>query len=260
MKFCICYWKSHQLRCWRQEHYYHVPDFHRLPTSNHKVFIITIRDVYERTVSSFLYHHPKNAEVYHVRLTKAHAEYGPLAYGCFDTLEDFAGLVHVASGDQCNYPHRHNVVDATDCAALACAALHGRVRFFIHLFFNFRNILYTKLPQDGDRKFFVLRQERLWKDWEDLNRAWGQEEVYIPTSDHNQRNVSGVSIPITRTISSEGRHQLCKALVEEYVAYFRIIHLAQNMNQADLNFSIEIARKNCPGLDFTRILNEASKS
>ena len=94
-----------------QEHYYHVPDFHRLPTAKHYAFIISVRDVYERTVSSFLYHHPKNAAINQVKLTRNHEQYGPIAYSCFDTLDDFAVQLHGASSpDQCDYPYPINVV------------------------------------------------------------------------------------------------------------------------------------------------------
>jgi hypothetical protein len=237
-----------------QEHYYHVPDFHRLPTAKHYAFIISVRDVYERTVSSFLYHHPKNALINQVKLTRNHQEYGPVAYACFDTLDDFAMQLNgVSSAEQCDYPYPLNVVDATDCAALACAALHGKARFFVHLFFNYRNILYAKLPKDDDppRQLYAIRQEFLWKDWEVLNKLWGQTEpVYIPPNHFNQRNLSGLALPIGKTISPHGRKLLCMALYDEYEAYFRILVRSKNLGPDDVESSIQISEKKCPNLDF----------
>ena len=232
-----------------------MPDFHRLPTSKHGTFIISVRDVYERTVSSFLYHHPKNAAVNNLKLNKGHEEYGPMAYSCFDTLDEFATLVNgIQNPTDCKYPYRHNVVDATDCAALACATLHGKVRFFVHLFFNFRNILETKLPKDPPRQIFVIRQEYLWYDWERLNILWGQkEQVYIPPSNFNQRNVSGLQLPVTRSMSPRGRELLCTALEAEYRAYFQILAMSRNINESDFENSIWIAGKSCPNLNFQSI-------
>ena len=234
-----------------QEHYYHVPDFHRLPTAKHYAFIISVRDVYERTVSSFLYHHPKNAAINQVKLTRNHEQYGPIAYSCFDTLDDFAVQLHGASSpDQCDYPYPINVVDASNCEALACAALHGKARFFIHLFFNFRNIWYSKLPQDPPRLIFAIRQEFLWKDWEVVNQMLGQTDpVYIPPTQFNQRNISGLALPIGKTITSQGRQLLCTALKEEYEAYFRILHRSKNLGPDDLEASIQVSEKRCPNLD-----------
>eukprot|EP00934_Nitzschia_sp_Nitz4_P000643 Nitzschia sp. Nitz4//scaffold61_size107673//45161//46305//NITZ4_004233-RA/size107673-snap-gene-0.111-mRNA-1//-1//CDS//3329555704//643//frame0 len=236
------------------EQYYHVPDFHRLPSSNHKKFIISVRDVYERTVSSYLYHHPKNAAVNNVQLTVDHANYGPLAYSCFETLEAFASLMR-GNTTNCNYPYRHNVVDANDCSALACATLHGKVRFFVHLFFNFRNILYTKLPKEPPREFYVIRQEHLWDDWKNVNVEFGQHEpVFVPNSDFNQRNTTGLVLPVSRDVSDDGRVRLCEALELEYVAYFQILKSARNLNSVDLQRAVEAATKSCPNLDFQSML------
>lgn len=233
-----------------------MPDFHRIPSSNHASFIISVRDVFERTVSSFLYHHPKNAAANNVTLLKSHEEYGPLAYSCFDTLDEFATLVGgIQDPGSCRYPYRHNVVDATDCPALACATLHGKVRFFVHLFFNFRNILYTKVPKEPPRRLYSLRQEYLWQDWKALNIMWGQvDPVYIPPSKFNQRNISAIPLPIGRNISRQGKFLLCTALKAEYVAYFRILRMSHNMNDEDFENSVKIAEKSCPNLDIREIV------
>jgi hypothetical protein len=250
-KYCL----TERLPFVKQEHYYHVADFHRLPTANHKAFIISVRDVFDRTVSSLLYHHPKNAKAYNLKQTQAHEKYGPLAYSCFETVEAFAALINNGNSTECNYPYRHNVVDIENCEALACAVLHGKVRFFTHFFFNYQNILYTKLPSSPPRQLYVLRQEALWDDWKALNVMLGQTyPVVIPTSDFNQRNVSGISLPVTRDVSYEGRLKLCKALEMEYMAYFRILKSSINMEESDLESCRTIAQKNCPNLDTVSML------
>lgn len=163
----------------------------------------------------------------------------------------------IKNPDDCNYPYRHNVVDATDCAALACATLHGKVRFFVHLFFNYRNILYTKLPTDPPRQIYAIRQENLWNDWKNLNILWGQKDtVYIPPSSFNQRNISAIQLPVTRTMSPEGRRQLCTALEAEYLAYFRILRTSNNMDENDFESSLKVAEKSCPNLNFRGMVQD----
>lgn len=207
-------------------------------------------------MSSYLYHHPKNAASNNVKLTEDHASFGPLAYSCFDTLEEFASLMKGRSSE-CNYPYRHNVVDASDCSALACAALHGRVRFFIHLFFNYQNILNTKLPTNPPRTLFAIRQEHLWEDWKKLNVLLGQHDpVYIPNSDFNQRNITGLKLPVSRDISSSGRLKLCEALETEYMAYFQLLRMARNLKDEDVLDAIRIAKSNCPNLDFQSLIHK----
>jgi hypothetical protein len=250
-----------------QEHYYHVPDFWRLPSSNHKVFIVSTRDVYDRSVSALLYHHPSNSKYYNLRLTDRERHFGPLAYECFPTLERFASLMIRGNVSECNYPYRQNVIEPKDCVELACAAIHGKVRFFSHLFFNYRNIVDTKLPINDDsaitnaRIIYVLRQERLWEDWSAVNRLLGQtEQVVIPSGDNlNQRNISGLELPVTRQISIEGREKLCKALEVEYMAYFRLLARASNLASSDLEFCRKIAERNCPNLNTVSMMQIAIK-
>jgi hypothetical protein len=210
-----------------------------------------VRDPFDRTISALLYHHPLNSKVYKLRQTKKQLVLGPQAYKCFPKLEDFAQLMN-GSSTNCNYPYRFNNVVTEDCHGFACAALHGRVRFFSHLFFNYRNILYTKLPVEPTREMYVLRQEFLWSDWKAVNKIFGQTEpVVIPEHQNSEnRNISGIELPVSREISLDGRHKLCVSLKSEYVAYLRILKKAINMNKLEFEESLHIARKRCPNLDF----------
>ena len=88
------------------------------------------------------YDHPDNARAYNLKQTKKQQYYGPLVYKCFPTLEEFAALMR-GNSTHCNYPYKYNSIVTTDCAALACAAIHGKVRFSSHLYFNYRNIAET---------------------------------------------------------------------------------------------------------------------
>lgn len=226
------------------------------------MFIVSARDVYDRSVSALLYHHPNNSKYYNLRLTEREQHFGPLAYECFPTLESFAALMIRGNVSECNYPYRHNVIEPKDCVELACAVIHGKVRFFSHLFFNYRNIVDTKLPFHDDggptnaTTIYVLRQERLWEDWTAVNLLLGQTEpVVIPREDtFNQRNISGLQLPVTRHISDEGRKKLCKALESEYMAYFRLLSRASNLASSDLEFCTKIAERNCPNLDIVSMM------
>jgi hypothetical protein len=159
------------------------------------------------------------------------------------------------SSTECNYPYRHNEVVPTNCEALACAVLHGKVRFFTHLFFNFRNILDTKVPCTPPRTIYVLRQENLWDDWVALNSLLGQKEPVVIPHHTNERNITGLQLPVGREISLEGRQKLCTALELEYKAYFRLVRRAANMDENDLEKCRQIAQKNCPNLDIHVVVN-----
>ena len=102
--------------------YYHIPDFHKLPKSTHQIYIMTTRDVLDRTVSAFLYNHPKNIPYYDDdTISEEEIEKAKIAYQCFPSLEAFASLLNRGNSTECDYPYRHNVVDSTNCSELACA-------------------------------------------------------------------------------------------------------------------------------------------
>lgn len=117
--------------------------------------------------------------------------------------------------------------------------------------------MYTKLPIEGDddaakaKTIYVLRQERLWEDWTTVNQMLGQREpVVIPSGEEsNERNISGLELPVSRAVSNEGRKKLCKALETEYIAYFSLLARASNLDTSDLEYCRQVAEKNCPNLD-----------
>mmetsp|Transcript_10629 Transcript_10629/g.26833 ORF Transcript_10629/g.26833 Transcript_10629/m.26833 type:complete len:434 (+) Transcript_10629:181-1482(+) len=242
--------------------YYHVPDFHLLPASNHQIYILSVRDVYERTISSFLYHHPKNFRFYHVILPEQVVRQAPLAYSCFPTLEKFASFLRNGNSTECDYPYRHNEIETEDCEKFACAVIQGRIRhIFVHLFFNYRNI-YAKIPATKpEKRLFVIRKEHLWEDWRRVDTMLNLEENEIQPSasggsfdNVTRRNVTGINLPVSGEISDSGRSRICKALEPEYRTYFRILHRAENMGTRDLEDARKLAEKNCPILDFRSML------
>jgi len=101
--------------------YYHIPDFRYLKDSDHSVYILSVRDVYDRFVSSLLYHHPKNMEYYHVKMTRSMLRDAPIAYKCFPTLEVFASWLKRGNSTDCHYPYPHFEIVNENCAELACA-------------------------------------------------------------------------------------------------------------------------------------------
>ena len=146
-------------------------------------------------------------------------------------------------------------------AAASIQATHGRVRHFIHLYFNYHEI-YSRIPTSPpQRKLYVIRKEHLWDDWWKVNRMFGEHqrrESIVPASGGDTlRNITGIQLPVTRDISDEARSKLCKALEQEYSVYFRILQRAENMDAEDLKDARRFASGNCPNLDFRSILADS---
>ena len=147
------------------------------------------------------------------------------------------------------------MISGSIVAAASMQATHGRVRHFVHLFFNYHEI-YSRIPTSPPhRKLYVIRKEHLWDDWWKVNRMFGEQQRREPVvSSEVQRNITGIQLPVTRDISDQGRSKLCKALEEEYSVYFRILQRAENMDAIDLEDARTVASGNCPDLDFHSIL------
>ena len=133
-------------------------------------------------------------------------------------------------------------------------AIHGRVRLYPHLFFNYRNILHTKLPtSEPSRRFYAIRMERLWQDWSRVNNMFGQQgDALILSGDESLsygRNITGMELPVTREISDGGRTKLCEALTSEYIAYFELLRKAKNLDADDFEEARKISVRNCPRLE-----------
>jgi hypothetical protein len=107
----------------------------------------------------------------------------------------------------------------------------------------------------------VLRQEFLWDDWKVVNQLLGQNEpVVIPTASADWRNITGIKLPVARDISLEGRQKLCLALESEFMAYFRILKKAININELEFEKNVQISQKNCPNLDLPSMIRQTYSS
>jgi hypothetical protein len=161
------------------------------------------------------------------------------------------------------------------CRDFTLAVFHGRVRIFHHLYFNYQRIVQL-LPHQSTTTMttagtttsttttpptiLVTRLEHLWEDWKSVNVYLGQsaDTVVIPTTaattnnnNHTQelhlRDVSQTQLPVTKSISDQGRHALCSVLQKEYDAYFWLLRQAQNLHHPhDLAQALYHARQHCP--------------
>ena len=256
--------------------YYHNPDFHYIAeSSDHKFYIMTIRDPFERTISAFRYKHPynirrrkqmgENVFKYRKKMTKI-----GIYERCFPTLDSFASLLQ---------NHSHTIIDPKQydptitavttakefndyasrltCETIAQGMLNCKFpddTMNEHLRYDIRSY-YQQIPVDSNKNvvIFVIRMEYLWDDWVRVNELLGQPPGSVSFSRHIRgRDSTNVNFPVTSDIGDAERSYLCNypALQEEYQTYFKLLIEAININQEDLTSMIEIAERNCPALDF----------
>lgn len=266
--------------------YYHIPDLEigRLYREAHMYdfFLFTIRDPFERTVSSFLYTHPENMfaeefykyktlekdsfeedvqmiggseeELFHYLKKNAdkssdHIESKQL-YSCFPTLEAYASFLD----DSGNYVDGDwkTQVENGDCANVAKKTLHHGIaggRVMTHAYYDYRKIAFMVREINLQQKtVLVTRVEHLNDDWISANRYLGQEgEIETPIA--TARDSSEMNYPVKKILSSSGRRKLCMALESEYKVYLKLVVYAQNLTNEHKDISLELANKNCPWLE-----------
>jgi hypothetical protein len=147
---------------------------------------------------------------------------------------------------------RHHVAKKgreSNCPKLAQATMnHAAKEPMGHLYYDLRRI-FQPLTNVTKRPLLVIRTENLWDDFHSTLNWLGDEEKL--TSTPSLRNSTLIDYPVNKTISPEGKHNLCVALQDEYRIYLRLIVLAQNLSQEQQEVSWKIATQNCPGLNLT---------
>lgn len=231
------------------ESYYHVPDFALLQRAHHDFYFISTRDPFDRLVSAFVYQHVKNIDARGDIDIKDKREKYAVASSCFDSLESFVLLLDGNHSDF-YYPYSQNDVVPQPCKDFARAVFHGRVRIFSHLFFTFRRVL-SFMPNVTHEVIYASRQNSLWEDWTRINQLLGQNTlVKIPLEQAKQaRNISLLvdgNLPLTRNLSDAATQILCRALQEEYDAYFLWLRLARNLSEEDYQQESVKIKRRCP--------------
>lgn len=238
------------------EKYYHVPDFGLLRDSNHDFYVITARDPFDRAVSAFVYDHIRNRDARNETVDTWQRERYEAAYVCFPTLEVFAAYLKGNSSDF-QYPYHRMEVRPESCRDLARAAFHGRVRIYSHFYFGLEKIR-SFIPEAENRVFYLIRQERLWEDWVNINRilettyalsSHGSPYDVPPESRGDRRNSTTLELnkllPVGKNLSSLATQSLCRALETEYMAFFWFLIRATNIDNEQVNFSLNRAKVLC---------------
>ena len=176
-----------------------------------------------------------------------------LAYRCFPTLQRFVDYI----GDEPNnYKDASWEQDLDHCGQIARLAIRHKVDGMPHLFWSLGRLIDTLHDLNEKKAIFVIRKEFMWPDWVAANRYFGYHDGGI--FDQPLQNLRDSStFPVKRNLTEDGRRTLCRAIAPDYEVYFNILKRAINLKTADLEKSLEIARRNCPMLNLNLTLNFA---
>jgi hypothetical protein len=252
----------------------HYPDFDSLgkaitPITNYSFFVLTIRDPFDRFLSTFTYQqHPVNKFVFEkelaskIELTRTMT---PL-YKCFPTLETFTDYIG-DDPDSFHYNYTLSTVNnggrwevvanASNCTNLARAMMKNKVppAATRHFYWDLKTIMAKSVLLVTNKvPVLVIRTEQLWDDWASANRYLGQSSRTVVTFPDGARgrdfsSRKGQLAPkVTKEISKKGRERLCRALAASYRAYLGLVYRSVNLTPDEKQDSLDRARENCPRL------------
>lgn len=245
----------------RVESYYHMRDIPLEELQRLTTILTVVRHPITRFLSAFAYGHPTNM------IARGMNSMNPelvQKYSCFPSISYLikAGMgradipwnkwhmqeLRMASLGR-PYPKLKTNVDPINCTELAQIAFGLNETWAVvddshpwptHMTHDYRQY-YRSMPPD--KELIVLRSDRLWEDWVEVNRLLGgaDDPAYrdwsdVPPFQEIHRNVSGQYVMKKRwkTASIEEQIWLCRLLRDEIRTYFMIIMRAINLNQEDL--------------------------
>ncbi|CAB9520274.1 expressed unknown protein [Seminavis robusta] len=262
--------------------YYHVPDFFRLSRKIHSFYLVSLRDPFERTVSGFVYGHPSNAPLLGIGMMDSwkRRRKGYFPPTCFETLEEWVQNLNTDDKfDEFDYPYLPVHMVQTNCTNFARAMLGARIKRMTHLFFNYQKIQ-SMMPHNATTTtadttsanhtttttaatspwdhltVYVTRNEHLLDDFASINQLLLGDEnstTFDPSvlrAEQHVRNVSNLTLPVTRELSDKGRRRLCRALQPEYRLYITLLRHAKNLRNEDVQEALAYSQSKCPDLNW----------
>ena len=155
------------------------------------------------------------------------------------------------------YPYRAREVQQLNCTNFARAMLNAKVQRMNHLFVNYA-VIQSLLPQPlSNLTIYATRKNHLMDDFREINQILGERQQPVSSSsrdDMHARDVSNVTLAVTRALSDKGQQRLCRALEPEYRVYIEFLFHSDNLGRQDIVDDLAHSRTQCPNLD---ILSES---
>lgn len=130
------------------------------------------------------------------------------------------------------------------CKRRAVDAIEGSTRFENHLYYNFQYHL-EMIPKDA--RIITIRTEHLVQDWNTAestvggeDELLGQDQTLIP------RINTGNAPKNDKYLSDESKVLVCERLCNEIQVYKYILNASINLNQKQVEESLEELKRSCP--------------
>lgn len=212
-------------------------------------FVINTRNPFHRITSWYLYEHAWNEPWNNPGRAKTNPRCGVFMVStCFDSWDELA-TVGLDGPEPPSGTELRVGSDLTpeECSRWAWAAVRGDVPANYHNVWNYDWYAH-RLLEDERKEVFNLRVEHVDDDWRTIDKMVGGTGDPLPGADTPRNDASAKAhLPVSdKTVSEEGRRNLCRALCEEIQIYKKLLVRAVNLREADVAQSMEELRATCP--------------
>ena len=215
-------------------------------------FLFVVRNPLERIKSAFLYERPYGINWLKDNYPQYYDKRKAFYIDCpFRFLEDWIQIGILGKGGSRGSKYR----SSEKCEKVARHAIWGTKRYQEHLFFNYQFHL-EGLPENA--KILTIRNEHLVDDWNQIEQyIGGKKDIITPDNEHdafpvkNKNNITNdPSVKIDpysdpKYLSEESAYALCRHLCNEIVNYKKILKRSVNLNNLQIEESIEELRDSC---------------
>ena len=198
-------------------------------------FIFVVRHPLDRWISAFNYDNPsRDWEGFRRQFGEKHFKFRSHLYAeCpFNTINDVGEALSADS----------NVTNV--CKRRAEASIDGTEHFGCHHYFNYQFHL-EAIPKNAT--IMTLRTEHLIEDWNSVeynlggvSEVLGQDNKVIA---HNNINKAGWKL---KYLSEESTRLICAKLCNEIQTYKKILRLSINLNEKQVQQSVDELMNSCP--------------
>lgn len=212
----------------------------KVNVDKHKEFIALVRDPVDRTVSNFLFEHPKNAPYRKNGMAVTLPYVSKLElYDCYDTVNDLAtkGLAG-DKNERCPHVAKHLFRD------------HVRLPGLPHFVYKY-DFYYEDLLKKADSKtIYVVRNEKMVYDLNKINTLTGGTGTpysNIVELSHWKNGFDPKNLPAKeKKVSEAALVPLCQALCSEIQIYKQLLQKAANLGDADRTEMMTSLGAKCP--------------
>jgi len=205
--------------------YYHI----RKPNiAKYDSFVVTVRHPVDRMVSWYLFFHPENK----IRASGSGRVRKHELYECYGSIDLLASV------------GLRNRTYSTGCERLAQNCTVGKLPYCEHLYYNYEFYIGDLIKTN--KQLFILRTEYFWNDWVTINTMLDHNHSSIhKIESHVFKEVSDLNVR-NKTISMEGRRNVCYWLCEEIQLYKKLLWRGVNLNDGDREVSLSRINDTCP--------------